>query len=280
MGPLAAALALSAAVLHASWNTLLKANPDRFATLAMIGAFGLIGGPILIAIGGHPSADAIPFLALSFVVHIGYNTFLLFAYRVADLSHAYPLARGSAPLLATLGGVFLAGDHISAMSAAGILVICLGIVAISMQFNVRELGWSGLGWPLATGLMISGYTVVDGMGVRVAGSPLGYIGWLFIIDGLPFVIWCLVRERGLGVRRLARVWKVGFLGGFMGLAAYGMVIYAMSFAAIGAVAAMRETSVILAALFGTYLLKEPFGGRRIAASVVVVGGVALLYLGR
>jgi drug/metabolite transporter (DMT)-like permease len=280
MGPLAAGLALTAAVLHASWNALLKANPDRFATLAMIGAFGLIGGPILILIGGQPSAEAIPFLALSFLVHIGYNTFLLFAYRVADLSHAYPLARGSAPLLATLGGVMLAGDHVSGLSAIGIVVICCGIVAISMQFNVRELGWSGLGWPLATGLMISAYTVIDGMGVRVAGSELGYIGWLFVVDGLPFVIWCLVRERGLGVKRLMRVWKVGFLGGFMSLVAYGMVIYAMSLAAIGAVAAMRETSVILAALFGTFLLKEPFGGRRILASVVVVLGVGLLYLGR
>ncbi len=280
MGPLAAALALSAAVLHASWNALLKANSDRFATLVMIGAFGLIGGPILIALGGQPSPESIPFLALSFLIHIGYNTFLLFAYRVADLSHAYPLARGSAPLLATLGGVFLAGDHVSAMSALGILVICFGIVVISMQFNVRELGWSGLGWPLATGLMISGYTVVDGMGVRVSGSPLGYIGWLFVIDGLPFVIWCLVRERGLGVKRLMKVWKVGFLGGFMSLVAYGMVIYAMSLVAIGAVAAMRETSVILAALMGTLLLKEPFGGRRVVASVIVVGGAALLYLDR
>ena len=279
MGPLAAALALSAAVLHASWNALLKANPDRFATLAMIGAFGLIGGPVLILVGGQPSADSVPFLALSFVIHIGYNTFLLFAYRVADLSHAYPLARGSAPLLATLGGVFLAGDHVSAMSAAGIVVICIGIVAISMQFNVRELGWSGLGWPLATGLMISGYTVVDGMGVRASGNALGYIGWLFVIDGLPFVIWCLVRERRVGVRRLMAVWKIGFFGGFLSLIAYAMVIYAMSIAAIGAVAAMRETSVILAALIGTFVLKERFGGRRIMASVVVVAGVALLYLG-
>ncbi|MBT7647877.1 MAG: EamA family transporter, partial [Rhodospirillaceae bacterium] len=234
----------------------------------------------LILIGGHPSAAAIPFLFASFVVHIGYNAFLLSSYRVADLSHAYPLARGSAPLLATLGGVMLAGDQVSLLSMVGITIVCGGIVLISMQFNVRELGWSGIGWPLATGLMISSYTVIDGMGVRTSGNALGYIGWLFLIDGVPFMLWCVLRERRVGVRRLVNVWKVGLLGGFMSMAAYGLVIFAMSFAAIGPVAALRETGVILAAVIGAFVLHEPFGGRRIMLAVIVVAGSALLYLGR
>tara|TARA_B100000676_G_C18090991_1_gene859725 strand:+ start:7307 stop:8149 length:843 start_codon:yes stop_codon:yes gene_type:complete len=280
MGPLAAALALTAAALHASWNAMVKANPDRFAVMAVIALFGCFAGPVLIAVGGHPSAEAIPFLAMSMVIHIGYYIFLMHAYRVADLSHAYPLARGSAPLLATLGGIVLAGDQVSAVSFGGIVIICGGIVMMSLQFNVRELGWSGLGWPLATGLMISSYTVVDGMGVRVSDSPLGYIGWLFMINGIPFALWLVVREGRVGVRRLGNAWKIGALGGLMSLAAYALVIYAMSFAAIGAVAALRETSVLLAAVIGTFLLKEPFGGRRTLAAAIVVAGSTLLYLGR
>lgn len=152
------------------------------------------------------------------------------------------------------------------------------ILLLSLNYSVRHMGWGGLGWPLATGLMISTYTVVDGMGVRASGAPLGYIGWLFFLDAFPLVIWALLRHRGDGVRRVAGAWKLGLTGGAMSFAAYGLVIYAMSIAAIGPVAAMRETSVVIAAAIGAILLKESFGGRRVLASLVVVAGVIVLNL--
>lgn len=278
MEPLAITLVLAAAVLHATWNALVKVNRDRFAAVAAIAAFGALSGPVLIALDATPRAEAWPFLIASALIHIGYNSFLVLAYRVADLSHAYPLARGSAPLLATVGGVMLAGDVLAPTAFAGIVVICVGILMLSLNYSVRRMGWGGLVWPLATGLMISGYTVVDGMGVRASGAPLGYIGWLFFLDAFPLLVWALLRQRGEGLRRIAGAWRLGLMGGAMSFTAYGLVIYAMSFAAIGPVAALRETSVVIAAGIGAFVLKESFGGRRVLAALVVVGGVIVLNL--
>lgn len=278
MESLAILLALAAAVLHATWNAMVKVNTDRLAAMTALAAFGAISGPVLILLDATPAAAAWPYLLASVLLHIGYNTFLILAYRVADLSHAYPLARGSAPLLATAGGVLLAGDMISVTVFIGITVICIGIIMLSLNYSIARLGWGGLGWPLATGLMISGYTVVDGMGVRASGAPLGYIGWLFFLNAFPLVLWAVVRQRRAGLRRIAAAWRIGLVGGAMSFAAYGLVIYAMSFAAIGPVAAVRETSVIIAAGIGAFLLKEGMGLRRVLASVVVVAGVVLLAL--
>ena len=276
MEPLAILLALAAAVLHATWYAMVKVNRDRYAAMTALAAFGAASGPVLILLDATPAWEAWPYLLTSVVLHIGYNTFLILAYRVADFSHAYPLARGSAPMLATAGGVLLAGDVLTTTSFIGIVVVCVGIIMLSMHYSIARLGWGGLGWPLATGLMISGYTVVDGMGVRASGAPLGYIGWLFFLDAFPLVLWSLVRERRAGLKRGAAAWKLGLFGGAMSFAAYGLVIYAMSFAAIGPVAAVRETSVIMAAAIGAFLFKEGMGLRRIAAATVVVVGVALL----
>jgi len=278
MEPLAILLALAAAVLHATWNALVKANRDRFAAMTALTAFGLVGGPVLILLDDAPAPEAWPFIVTSMTIHIGYNTFLLLAYRAADLSHAYPLARGSAPLLATVGGVMLAADVLPPNAWLGVGIVCAGILMLSLNYSVRTMGWGGLGWPLATGLMISAYTVVDGMGARASGAPLAYIGWLFFLDAFPFVLWMLVVHRGEGARRLAASWRLGLMGGAMSFAAYGLVIYAMSIAPIGPVAAMRETSVIIAAAIGAFLLKESFGARRLAAAAVVVAGVIVLNL--
>ena len=276
METLAILLALAAAVLHATWNAMIKVNTDRYAAMTALAGFGALSGPVLILLDATPAAAAWAFLITSVLLHIGYNTFLILAYRVADLSHAYPLARGSAPMLATAGGVLLSGDMLSTTAFIGIAVVCVGILILSLNYSIARMGWGGLGWPLATGLMISAYTVVDGMGVRASGAPLGYIGWLFFLDAFPLVIWALMRQRRAGLRRIAAAWKTGLFGGAMSFAAYGLVIYAMSFAAIGPVAAVRETSVIIAAGIGAFLLKEGMGLRRVLASVVVVAGVVLL----
>ena len=278
MEPIAIMLALGAAVLHATWNAMVKVNRDRFAAMTALAGFGVLSGPVLIALDATPAPAAWPFLLTSAVIHIGYNTFLLLAYRVADLSHAYPLARGSAPLLATVGGVMLAGDVLSMPAYVGIAIVCGGIIMLSLNYSVASMGWGGLLWPLATGLMISAYTVVDGLGVRASGAPLGYIGWLFLIDAFPLAVWMVVRQRGAGLRRIAGAWKLGLAGGAMSFTAYGLVIYAMNIAPIGPVAAMRETSVIIAAGIGAFLLKEHMGGRRVVAAAVVVVGVVVLNL--
>ena len=204
MDPFAILLALAAAVLHATWNAMVKVNTDRYAAMTALAAFGAVSGPVLILLDATPAAAAWPYLLTSVLLHIGYNTFLILAYRVADLSHAYPLARGSAPMLAAAGGVLLAGDVLSTTAFVGITVVCIGIIIVSLNYSIAHKGWGGLGWPLATGLMISAYTVTDGMGVRASGAPMGYIGWLFFLDAFPLVIWALVRQRRAGLRRFKR----------------------------------------------------------------------------
>ena len=130
MEPLAILLALAAAVLHATWNAMVKVNRDRYAAMTALAAFGAVSGPVLILLDATPAWEAWPYLLTSVVLHIGYNTFLILAYRVADFSHAYPLARGSAPMLATAGGVLLAGDVLTTTSFIGIIVVCVGIIML------------------------------------------------------------------------------------------------------------------------------------------------------
>ena len=194
---------------------------------------------------------------------------------------AYPLMRGTAPLIVTvLGSVFLR-ELPSAQMAAGILLISLGIVSIAfVQAGAgrrRHPPAAGY-WAFANAAIIAAYTLVDGAGARASGNALSYVCWLIFLEGIPFVAWVLTRRGAPGATYLRRGWRVGLGGGACSLAAYGIVLWAMTRAPIAAVAALRETSVLFAALIGALWLKEGFGWRRIAGAASVVAGIAALKL--
>lgn len=277
MDTFAVILVLTAAFMHASWNAIVKIDDDRLVTMAvMIGTTGLLA-PLLLLLGPAPAAESWPYIVLSALLNNAYFLFLIEAYRVGDLSHAYPLARGSAPLLVAGFAALFAGEYLSARELAGVAIVSGGIIAL-MAVGKRGLkgGWRSIVYPLLTGLMIAAYTVVDGIGVRLSGSPAGYIGWLFMLSPLPLVAITLILRRRAAAAFLRAGWHRPVLGGCLNMGSYGLSIWALSIGAMAHVSALRETSVIIAALIGTCLLKEPLGFHRVLASIAVAFGVVLI----
>lgn len=279
MTPEILALVLLAAALHASWNALVKVGGDPFVRLAAINLVsGLCALPLLFLVA-PPAMASWPFLGGSVAIHLCYNLTLAYGYRLGDLSHVYPIARGIAPPLVALGAWLAAGESPGPLGIIAILVIS-GAIA-SLAFTERwRLGPLAPVWlALATGVSIAGYTICDGLGGRAAGDVLGYIAWLFVLDAVPFGLVVVLWRRQDLADQLRASWRAPVLGGVLSLGAYGLVIWAMSLAPMASVSALRETSVIMAALIGTRLLREPFGRRRVIAASVVALGVVLLEAG-
>jgi drug/metabolite transporter (DMT)-like permease len=269
---------LAAAVLHATWNALLKGGQDRLATFVLLDLTGVALCATAVPLLPGPAPASWPFIALSTLIHIGYKLLLIESYRAGgDLSQVYPLARGSAPLLVAGFAGVVVGERLGPPRLAGVLAVCVGLVLL-VGVGGRRLPTPGraVGFALATGVCIAAYTVADGLGVRRAGSALGYIAWLFLVEGLPLPLYAatLGRRRLRGALRadLAR----GLVSGVLALAAYGLVIWAQTRGALAVVAALRETSVVVAALIGSVVFGERFGGRRTVAAAVVAVGIVLL----
>lgn len=273
------AAVLAAALLHAIWNALVKSSPDRLVELAALNlAAGLVAFASLPSVG-LPGPEAVPYLAGSMIFHLGYYGCLLLSYSAGGLSLVYPIARGAAPLLvAAVSGLWLS-EPLRPLQYAGVVLIALSIGSLAVAGGWRQLSPRAVLSSLATGVMIAGYTLTDGVGARSARTPSSYIAALFTLNALPVLISLLVFRRGVASQRLRAQWKTGVLGGVLSLAAYGLAIWAMTRGAIALVAALRETSVILAAVIGTTLLGEPFGRQRVVASAGVALGIVLLRLG-
>ncbi len=270
---------LGAGLLHAGWNALLKSagggDPllDTATVVAGSTACSLVALPFL----PLPDRGAWPFIAASTIIHFGYYLTLAQAYRTGDLSFAYPLMRGSAPLIVTvLGAVFLR-ELPAAHVIAGIALISIGIIGIAFARREHHPPAAAY-WAFANAAIIAVYTLVDGAGARASGNALGYVLWLTFIEGIVFLTW-IRRRRGASATAYVRnQWRRGLTGGFCSVAAYGIVLWAMTRAPIAAVSALRETSVIFAALIGALWLKEGFGLARLAGAATVVVGVATLKL--
>ena len=271
---------LGAGLLHAGWNALLKSSVrgDAMLDTAVVVAGSSLWGLVVVPFTGVPNVAAWPYMAVSAVVHFGYYITLAQAYRSGDLSFAYPLMRGTAPLLTTvLGSIFLRELPGVAMMV-GILLISLGIVSIAFLHRHRHPP-SAAYWAFANAGLIAVYTLVDGTGARASGNPIAYVAWLIFLEGIPFLVWVVARRGRPALAYLRQSTRNGLIGGGCSLAAYGIVLWAMTRAPIGAVAALRETSVLFAALMGSFWLKEGFGWRRAAGAASVVAGIAALKLG-
>ena len=277
MEPIAVILILSAAVMHAVWNAFVKMDGDRLMTMAVvISTTGLLA-PLLLLIGPPPALESWPYIVLSVLLNNAYFLFLIEAYRFGDLSQVYPIARGSAPLLVAVGAALFANEQLSVVELAGVFIISAGTISLIWGSGLRvDAEKRSIIFALLTGLMIASYTIIDGIGVRLSGNPAAYIGWLFILSPLPIASIAIIRRRGEAIVYIRNNWKLAVLAGGLNLGSYGLSIWALSLAAMAHVSAMRETSVIIAALIGTQLLGESFGKRRILAAIIVATGVFLI----
>ncbi len=270
---------LAAAALHAGWNVLVKARlePLIAMTLVVIGA-GLTGIPML-AVFGPPGPRAWPYVVGSTGLHLAYYLALSEAYRRGDLTRVYPIARGGAPLLATLFAVAIAGETITSRALAGVLTLGSGILllAVTRGTRARHDPLAPV-FALLTALVIAGYTVVDGLGARISGNPSAYAATLFVIDAVPLPVLVLAWRGPRAFAPMRNYLPQGLLGGAMSVIAYWVVIWAMTRAPIPVVAALRETSVLFSALFATVMLKERLAPTRITAALAIFTGILLIDL--
>ncbi|MFQ5466866.1 MAG: EamA family transporter [Kiloniellaceae bacterium] len=274
-------LVLLAAILHATWNAMVKAGGDRLVMIALvIGASVPVSATAMFVLPMLAPA-AMPFLFLSSVIHYAYFGVLIWSYRYGDLSQVYPIARGAAPALVAVGAWLIAGESLKGAETAGVAIVSAGIMSLAWhrRSTARQGETAAIALALLNALLIGLYLVVDGLGGRRAGDPFTYIVWLFALQPLPLLAFALWRRRGRIRAAFAPHLKAGVLGGAIAAISYGIAIWALSVAPMAHIVAVRETSVLFAAAIGTLLLKEPFGRRRIAASAVVAGGAVLLNLG-
>lgn len=273
------AMVLLAALLHAGWNALIKVSDEKLLLMALMAAGSGVISLALLPFVPVPAPASWPYLAASVALHTGYKLFLVRAYRHGELGQVYPIARGTAPLIVMPLSVYVAGDIISPTSALAVAVVGAGIVSLTFRGGPPLLqDGRPVANALATAAFIAAYTLVDGMGARMAGSPHAYVVWLFLLDSAPMAAISLWQRRGATLALARARWAQGLAASAMSMAAYWLVVYAMTVAPIGPVAALRETSVIFAAIIGTVVLKEEFGRWRLGAACLVAAGVVLLRL--
>ncbi len=270
------ALILLAAALHAGWNALIKINGDRVAVMAFVTLTGSLLSIFVLPFIDAPDPASWPLLFVTILIHTGYHFFLATAYDHGDLGQVYPIARGSAPILVTLGAILFAGEYINTIALVGVICLSVGVMALTCE---RDTGATikpkAVFFALITGITIASYTLVDGLGVRQAGSILGFAVWLTIGDGiLTFLIALMWKKR--------EIWRVaknniptGLAGGVMQVGAYWIIIYALAIAPMGMVSALRETSVLFAALISTFILKEGFTVWRFVSAGLITFGLIL-----
>ncbi len=270
------AMVLLAAALHAGWNTLIKISGDRVSVMAFVTLTGSLISLLFLPFVEAPDPASWPLLALTIALHTGYHFFLPIAYNHGDLGYIYPVARGSAPILVTVGAIVFAGEILEPLAIVGVLCLAVGVMTLTLDNGANIAGKpKAVFFALATGACIASYTVVDGLGVRQAGSILGFAVWLTIGDGLLTFIFAFAWKGG-AIWRVARANIVtGIAGGAMQVGAYWIIVWALASAPMGMVSALRETSVLFAALISTFLLKEGFGVWRFVSAGLVTFGLIL-----
>lgn len=279
MTPLVAAAVLAAAITHASWNAIAHAIRDQLLSFTLISGGGALIGALLACFVPFPAAGAWPYLFLSAVLHVAYMALLMRSFTLGDFGQMYPIARGTAPLVVTVLAAVLLGERPDAWATAGVAVASAGLVGLAL-WGIRGSGTRPHGpavlAALATGLAIAGYTTVDGVGVRASGSPLGYISWLMIVQGVAIPVYTYARRRGELAAQLSPFVTRGLVGATLSFAAYALVLWAQTKAPLAPIAALRESSIIVGAAIGTLFFKERFGAPRIAAAGLMVMGIGLM----
>lgn len=267
-------LTLFAALLHASWNALLRGGTDRLWSMTIMCVTITLTSVVIALFLPQPAIASWKYALLSALLHVGYNLCLIRSYQSGDLSQTYPIARGSSPLLVTCAAALFAGEKMALTTLGGILLISVGILMLALRR--RRLAMPGLKYSLATGAFIAAYSVVDGMGVRLSGNALSYTVWMSALWGVLMpALYITLRD----TQSLLR-WRPGLLsaaaGGLVSLLAYGIIIYAMAAAPMGAVSALRETSVLFAAVLGYLFLGETLTLRKMLACAVIVTGTLII----
>jgi drug/metabolite transporter (DMT)-like permease len=288
---------LAAAVTHAVWNAIAHGIKDQTLAFALIGVGGVAVSIPLVIVATMPRSASWPYLLASVGIHVFYNLLLMQCYRLGEFSQVYPLARGVSPLVVTILAAVFVHEHLAFWQVVGVVIVSAGLAFLVFAGGRARAGGSGpaaaggqasrvvppgrqsrgaLLAAVGTGLTIAAYTTVDGVGVRLSASPVGYIGWLILLQSLCVPLFAAVRRRDVLLQQPWRTLLSGLAAGALSVLAYGLVLWAQTRGALAPIASLRETSVIFGAIIGTLVFREPFGRARITATVLVVAGIVLL----
>ncbi|HEX2546128.1 MAG TPA: EamA family transporter [Ramlibacter sp.] len=268
---------LFGAMLHASWNALVKSGADKALDTALLNFTGVVLAIPILVFTGWPADAAWPWLLASTAIHLAYYSLLVSAYEHGELALTYPLMRGAAPVLVALGSATVFGETLTPGGWAGVLGVSCGVLLLGLSRTTAP-GRAVL-LALLNAVVIAGYTVIDAQGVRASGNAAAYVSALFVLNALPFGVLVLVRRgRSAAWAHARRRAPVALIGAAASLGSYAIALWAMTRAPVATVAALRETSVLFAALLGTWLLKEAFTPRRALGTAVIVAGVMALRL--
>ena len=266
-------LVVFSAIAHAAWNALVKSAGDRMLTMVAIRTTGMLFGLAALPFVDWPAPESWKWLAVTALVMFAYYALLVRSYGVGDMSVVYPLARGLAPVLTTIAAFVAIGEALSATQVAAVALISLGIMVLSLAAGASR---TAVGFALATGVVVATYSFFAGLGVRAAGTVLGFQAWLEVVTGFGTFCYGVVVRRADVVDYARRHGLTGFAAGAVSVLGFLAFLVAATSLPLGPVSAVRETSVIFGAVLGTLVLKEGFGPRRIAAAIMVTVGIVLL----
>jgi drug/metabolite transporter (DMT)-like permease len=270
---------LLAAACHAGWNATIKGGDPMFTTALISVGAGLVALAFLPLVG-LPNAAAWPWVIASVVIHLVYFAALIESYQAGDMGQVYPIARGSAPLMTALATTFFVGERLGTFGWFGIMLLVIGVFLLSLRGgrDLARLDRRAVGFALFTAVTICAYSVVDGIGARLAGNAHAYSVVLFVGMAPVMALYALAWRGSSALAAMPREWRIGLAGGALQLVSYGVAIWAMTVAPIAIVAALRETSVLFGAVIAVIFLNEPLRNDRILAAMLIVAGLALIRL--
>lgn len=274
-------IVLFAAVLHASWNAMMKVQADRFVVISLMAFFSAIIGLPFVIYFGMPAPEIWPYIIASSIIHFIYKMVLISAYQHGDFGQVYPIARGGAPLLLLLATLaFIPHEDFTTWQIIGSLTVTLGLALLIFNKGIASLvaNYKGILFAIVTAISIASYTYVDSIGARLSTNPLHYIALFTIADGVPVFIYMLIKRSGQAWPAIQQNYKSGLITAALSFISYGLFLWAATKAPIALIASVRETSVIFAALIGFIFLKEKFGFWKVLATVTVLTGLILIRL--
>lgn len=271
------AIVILAAALHAGWNAIVKSGGDTLLTTVLVTASAALLAIVSLPFLPSPAQESWPFIAASTVFQVGYFVLVARAYRVADLSLTYPLMRGTAPLLVALASVAWLGEPLSAHAWLGVGVICAGILSMAGVMK-RGANRAGILVALSNAVVIAGYTLIDGTGVRRSNAPAAYTLWIFLLTGVALSAWALTARHKAFREYVRRNWRLGLIGGGGTIGSYGLALWAMTVAPVAVVAALRETSILFGTAISALVLHERVGRLRIIGVCIIAAGAIMLRL--
>jgi drug/metabolite transporter (DMT)-like permease len=274
------AAVLFAAACHAGWNASIKRGLDPLATTVVISLGAALVSLLALPMVGLPAREAWPWVLASIAIHLFYFAALIESYRTGDMGQVYPIARGAAPLMTATVTTWFVGERLGLVGWLGIVLLAAGVLLLSLRGgrDLAKLNRRAVGFALFTAVTVCAYSVVDGIGARLAGSAHAYSAALFVGIGPVMALYALARGGISALGDTNRLWLTGLAGGALQLGSYGIAIWAMTLAPIAIVAALRETSVLFGALIAVVVLKEPVRAGRMAAALLIVCGLVLVRL--